>query len=363
MPLPRPRDVSRHRGSRTTRNGFGGEVAPSPTGESWPGTGNGGNGGAFAFIGAQYTTLWSIPPSTNNSMGVGYCVMEDVGGEGTVALQPDPATWDTAEMAGAAALMATFGGDRVVPYGIDASGAYDASSGEWLQPALFGGGEYTRRRHVAVGFGVKMFVEDISPSGVIAGRTLARDTAIVNGSGGEFSALRNGYQMAQRMAAVADLQHAVGGARLEMVWDTPDGAAPTVAGTYKLDVRATDTTGKPVGFVPVVQLSDLGIGADRSIGAVATVDRSGDTAHDLADDLARWNAAELTGWPTFDMAGSMAADARFALAANPQGADVTDTAGVARFDVAIPGPAWELAFHTQAPTANVDLYSGTGVQA
>ena len=62
------------------------------------------------------------------------------------------------------------------------------------------------------------------------------------------------------------------------------------------------------------------------------------------------------------MAGSMAADARFALAANPQGADVTDTAGVARFDVAIPGPDWELAFHTQAPTANVDLYSGTGVQ-
>ena len=121
-------------------------------------------------------------------------------------------------MARAAALMATFGGDRVAPYGIDASGAYDVSSGEWQQPSLFGGGEYTRRRQVAVGFGVKMFVDDVSPSGVIAGRKLARDTAIVNGSGGEFSALRNGYAMAQRMAAVADLQHAVGGVRLEMVW-------------------------------------------------------------------------------------------------------------------------------------------------
>ena len=62
------------------------------------------------------------------------------------------------------------------------------------------------------------------------------------------------------------------------------------------------------------------------------------------------------------MAGSMAADARFALATNPQGADVTDAAGVARFTVTIPGPDWELAFHTQAPTADVDLYSGTGVQ-
>ncbi len=138
----------------------------------------------------------------------------------------------------------------------------------------------------------------------------------------------------------------------------PDGAAPTVAGTYRLHVRATDSTGKPVGLVPVAQLSDIGIGVDRSVGAIASVDNTGDTA----DDLARWNAAQLTGWPTLDMVGSMAADARFALAANPQGADVTDVAGVARFDVAIPGPDWELAFHTQAPTANVDLYSGTGVQ-
>ncbi len=355
---PPPAGRFAHGAAGTARNGFGGEVAPSPTIESWPGTGAGRNGGAFAFIGAQYGSLWSIPPSSNNSMGVGYCVMEDVGGEGTVALQPDPAVWDAGEMARAAALMATFGGDRVAPYGIDASGAYDLASGEWQQPSLFGGGEYTRRRHVAVGFGVKMMVDDVSPSGVIAGRKLARDTAIVNGSGGEFSALRNGYEMAQRMAAVADIQHAVGGVRLEMLWDTPGGAAPTDAGTYHLDVRATDSAGKPVGLVPVVQLSDIGIGTDRSVGAVATVNRTGDTA----DDLARWNAAELTGWPTFDMAGSMAVDARFALAANPQSADITDAAGVARFDVTIPGPDWELAFHTQAPTANVDLYSGTGVQ-
>ena len=274
---PPPAGRFAHGAAGSARNGFGGEVAPSPTIESWPGTAAGHNGGAFAFIGAQYGSLWSIPPSANNSMGVGYCVMEDVGGEGTVALQPDPAAWDAGEMARAAALMATFGGDRVVPYGIDASGMYDVSSGEWQEPSLFGGGEYTRRRHVAVGFGVKMFVEDVSPSGVIAGRKLARDTAIVNGSGGEFSALRNGYLMAQRMAAVAELQHAVGGVRLEMVWDTPDGAPPTVAGTYRLDVRVTDSTGKPVGFVPVVQLSDIGIDGARSVGAIATVDHAGDS--------------------------------------------------------------------------------------
>ena len=355
---PPPAHRFAHGAAGTARNGFGGEVAASPTIESWPGTGAGRNGGPFAFIGAQYGTLWSIPPSANNSLGVGYCVMEDVGGEGTVSRQPAPSSWDSGEMARAAALMATFGGDRVVPYGIDASGAYDPASGEWLQPSLFGGGEYTRRRQVAVNFGVKMFVEDVSPSGVAAGRKLARDTAIVRGSGGEFSALRNGYSMAQRMADVAELQHAVGGIHLQLSWGTPGGEPPSAAGIYPLEVRATDGIGKPVGYVPVLQLSASGIDGNRSIGTTSTVDHAGDTV----DDLARWSAAELAGWPTWDMGGSMAADDRFALPTNPAAADITDATGIARFAVTIPGPDWELAFHTQAPTADADLYSGTGVQ-
>ena len=355
---PPPTGRFAHGAAGTARNGFGGSVAPSPTIESWPGTGAGRNGGPFAFIGAQYGSLWSIPPGTNNSMGVGYCVMEDVGGEGTVALQPDPALWDAGEMAHAAALMTTFGGDRVVPYGIDASGGYDVVTGEWQQPSLLGGGEYTRRRQVAVNFGVKMFLEDVSPSGVAAGRKLAPDTAIVNGSGGEFAALRNGYAMAQRMVTVAERQHAVGGVTLRMTWATPDGAAPRAAGSYPLEVRATDSTGKPVGFVPVVQLSEIGIDTNRSVGAVAIVNGSRDTA----DDAARWQAAEQTGWPTLDMGGRLTMDPRFSVGWNPQAADVTDEAGIARFDVSIAGPEWELAFHTQAPTANVDLYAGSGVQ-
>jgi hypothetical protein len=355
---PPPADRFAHGAAGTARNGFGGEVAASPTIESWPGTGAGRNGGPFAFIGAQYGALWSIPPSANNSLGVGYCVMEDVEGEGTVSRQPDPSVWDAGEIARAAALMATFGGDRVVPYGIDADGAYDLASGEWLQPSLFGGGEYTRRRQVAVNFGVKMFVEDVSPSGVASGRKLARDTAVVRGSGGEFSALHNGYSMAQRMADVAELQHAVGGVRLRLVWGTPGGEPPDTAGTFPLEVRAVDGTGKPVGYVPVLQLSANGIDGHRSVGTTAIVDH----ARNTADDLARWRAAELTGWPTWDMGGSMAADARFSLPANPASAAITDAAGIARFAVTVPGPDWELAFHTQAPTADVDLYSGTGVQ-
>ena len=355
---PPPLGRSDHGAAGTARNGFGGSIAPSPTMRSWPGTGAGGNGGPFAFIGAHYGALWQVPTSANNSSGVGYCVMEDVGGEGTVSLHPDPPMWDAAEMARAAALMSMFGGDRVVPYGVDASGAYDIASGEWQQPMLYGGGEYTRRRHVAVNFGVKMFLEDASPTGAVAGLKLARDTAVVDGAGGDFSALRNGYTMAQRLAGVAEAQHAVGGVQLRFVWATPDGAAPTTPGTHPLEVQAFDATGKPVGFVPIVVLSEIGIDGARTVGAVATVDRSGDTP----DDTARWTAAAALGWPTMDMAGSMAADDRFELAANPAGADVTDASGVARFDIAIAGDDWQLAVYTQAPTGDVSLYAGTGIQ-
>ena len=355
---PPPPGGFAHGAAGSGRNGFGGAIQASPTMQSWPGTGAGGNGGPFSFIGAHYGAMWQVPAGPNNSQGVGYCVMEDVAGEGSVTLQPDPAEWDVGEMARAAALMSSFGGDRVVPYGIDSSGPYDIASGEWQQPSLLGGGEYTRRRHVAVNFGVKMFLDDVSPSGAVAGLKLARDTSVVNGSGGEFSALRNGYVMAQRLATVAEIQHAVGGVQLQMVWSTPDGAAPGGPGSHVVEVRATDGTGKPVGYIPIVVMSDIGIDGARTIGATATVDRTGDTA----DDTARWNAAAALGWPTMDMAGALAADARFGFAANPAGADVTDSLGVARFTVSIAADTWELAFHAQAPTADVSLYSGTGIQ-
>jgi hypothetical protein len=355
---PPPPGRFHHGAAGTARNGFGGAIAPSPTMASWPGTGAGTNGGPFAFIGAHYGSLWGIPAGPNNSMGVGYCVMEDLAGERTVTLRPDPPQWDAGESARAAALMASFGGDRVVPYGIDASGPYDVATGEWQHPDLFGGGEYTRRRHVAVNFGVKMFVEDVSPSGVVAGRKLARDTAVVDGSGADFAALRSGYRVAQHLATVADIQHAVGGITLRTVWGTHDGRPPTRPGTYPIAVHVTDSTGKPVGFVPVLQLSEIGIGPNRSSATTAIVQ----TADKTPDDHARWSAAAATGWPTLEMGSRLAADARFRLPTEPRSADVTDANGTARFDVTITSASWELAFHAQAPTANVDLYAGTGVQ-
>ncbi len=96
---------------------------------------------------------------------------------------------------------------------------------------------------------------------------LARDTAVVNGSGANFAALRNGYTMAQQFARVADAQHAVGGVHLDPEWRTIDGSQPTSAGTHPLEVRVTDGAGKPVGFVPVVALSEMGIGGARTVGA------------------------------------------------------------------------------------------------
>ena len=110
--LPPPLGRYSHGAAGTARNGFGGEIAPSADGNSWPGTGAGHNGGPFAFVGAQYGSLWNIPATTNNSRGVGYCVMEDVTGEGAVTHKPDPTEWSRGESARAAALMATFGGDH-----------------------------------------------------------------------------------------------------------------------------------------------------------------------------------------------------------------------------------------------------------
>lgn len=356
--LPPPAGAFSHGASGSARNGTGGSIGPSATSASWPGTGAAQNGGPVAFVGAHYGSLWGVPTGPNNSSGVGYCVMEDVGGEGTVAARDDPAAWDAEEMARAAALMATFGGDAVVPYGIDETGTYDTATGEWEHPLLFGGGEYTRRRHVAVNFAVRMFLEDQSPTGVAAGRKLARDTAVVGGSGGNFSALSNGYRVARHLADVADIQHATGGVGLQMVWSTPDGTTPTAPGSYPLEVRVTDTTGRPVGMVPVLQLSGVGIGADRSIHAIARVDNAGDGA----GDTARWNAAAAAGWPVWQMNAQLVADPRFEIDERSDAADVASADGVARFVVEITDTTWELAFHAQAPTSDVVLYSGSGVQ-
>jgi LPXTG-motif cell wall-anchored protein len=356
--IPPPAGRMSHGAAGTARNGFGGSIAPSPTSASWPGTGPGNNGGPFAFSGAQYGSLWNLPTSANNSAGVGYCVMEDERGEGAVSQQADPPGWDVGETALAAAVMSTFGGDRVVPYGIDDSGPYDVATGEWAHPTLFGGGEFTRRRQVAVNFAVRMFLDDLSPTGVAGGRKLARDTAVVNGSGGEFSALRSGYVIAQYMAEVADVQHAVGGVSLEMVWGTPGGAPPDAPGRYPLEVRVVDSTGKRVGFVPVLQASAVGVDGHRSSAATAHVA----IATDTPADRARWDAATEAGWPVWGMNGRLASDPRFAVGADPLTADVADRNGVARFDVEITAEAWELAFHVQAPTNDVDLYAGSGVQ-
>jgi hypothetical protein len=117
-------------------NGNGGEVAASPTpGEWWPATGNGANGGPFAFMGAHYGAGYGIPTTVNNSTGVGYCVEEDEPNLGGVVVQPDPDIWSTRAKADAAALMTTYSGDRVVPYGITAAGGLDQATGEWEVPA------------------------------------------------------------------------------------------------------------------------------------------------------------------------------------------------------------------------------------
>jgi T-Q ester bond containing domain len=348
-------------------NGNGGDIAPSPApGQWWPATGNGNDGGPFAFLGAHYGAGYGIPTTPNNSTGVGYCVEEDEPNLGGVQLQPDPVLWSARDKANAAAVMTTYSGDRVVPYGITAAGGLNQVTGEWEHPSLFSQGDngYTRRRHVAGNMGVRMFLADVSDPNefVGAGTTLARDAGVVNGQGGDFAAAQAAYSVAQVEASVAERMSQVGGIGLELVWQTPGNQPPDQAGVYALEVRVTDSTDTEVGFVPVLQLTGDGIDGCTSQNAIAVVDNSMDDA----DDIARWVAADQSDWPTFDWTMQLRNDNRFALNAPwPDAwltADVADGNGVARFNVSIADPNWRLAFHVVAPIDDVDLYSGSGVQ-
>ena len=99
---------------------------PSPTIASWPGTGAGDNGGPFAFVGAHHGSLWGVPAGDNNSTR--RRLLRD-GGRRRLGHRGPPTRpgrcGTPSEMARAGALMSTFGGDRVVPYGIDDTGTYD----------------------------------------------------------------------------------------------------------------------------------------------------------------------------------------------------------------------------------------------
>jgi hypothetical protein len=105
-------------------------------------------------------------------------------------------------------------------------------------------------------------------------------------------------------------------------------------------------------------VSDTGVDGARSVGAVAAVDMSTSTP----DDVARLAAAVATGWPTMDMAARLADDTAYLVAMSPASAGVTDADGSVRFDVTIDRHDWEVGFFVQAPTDDVSLYSGTGIQ-
>lgn len=69
-------------------------------------------------VGAHYGPLWSIPPSANNSTGVGFCLGDQNTGVpvGAVAEVPPAPAWTAPQMAQAAWIMANYAGDRVSPY-------------------------------------------------------------------------------------------------------------------------------------------------------------------------------------------------------------------------------------------------------
>ena len=80
-------------------------------------------------IGAHYGGGWSIPASSNNSTGVGFCLNDQFFGVpvGAVVERPLAPGWTTTQMTTAAYILAHFAGDRVSPYqpiAIDGSGEF-----------------------------------------------------------------------------------------------------------------------------------------------------------------------------------------------------------------------------------------------
>ena len=179
-----------------------------------------------------------------------------------------------------------------------------------------------------------MFLEDLSPTGVAAGRKLARDTAVVDGSGGDFAALSNGYQVAQYMADAADVQSrrrrplaADGLAHTRRARRRPP-PAPT-----RSRCIVADCTGRPRrdgAGAPAVRRRDR-----RRTGRSAPSPGSTTPSTRPTTSLAG-TPPPATGWPVWQMTALLTTDPRFdgRRPTRPRPTSPT-VSGVARFDVTI----------------------------
>ena len=297
--------------------------------------------------GAHYGAAWGIPPTPNDSTGIGWCVDDTHTGfpVGPISEQPLPTVWTAYDHRLASTIISLYGGDNVLPYQpleIDATGEIVGETVTGTSP--------TRLRHVAVWLALRSVLVDPAGTPRI---DLVTAKAFSDRAGRRPSPTGTAaIPLARRMVEVARRVTPQRGDAKPTVQLTADQRAADPGDLIRIPVRVTDGAGRPVAHVPVWP--------NRSTNAAITPHPSGDRASRQVEK----NAA-LAGWPSFDTTR------------NRSGATVTNMDGVAFFDLRVrKSGVWSASFTAEtSPTGlllfgddinaqnNVTLRGGTGTRA
>jgi len=297
--------------------------------------------------GAHYGAAWGIPPTPNDSTGIGWCVDDTHTGfpVGPISEQPLPTVWTAYDHRLASTIISLYGGDNVLPYQpleIDATGEIVGETVTGTSP--------TRLRHVAVWLALRSVLVDPAGTPRI---DLVTAKAFSDRAGRRPSPTGTAaIPLARRMVEVARRVTPQRGDAKPTVQLTADQRAADPGDLIRIPVRVTDGAGRPVAHVPVWP--------HRSTNAAITPHPSGDRASRQVE-----KNAVLAGWPSFDTTR------------NRSGATVTNMDGVAFFDLRVrKSGVWSASFTAEtSPTGlllfgddinaqnNVTLRGGTGTRA
>ncbi|MDP2290571.1 MAG: VaFE repeat-containing surface-anchored protein [Actinomycetota bacterium] len=260
-------------------------------------------------VGAHYGPLWSIPPSANNSTGIGFCLGDQNTGVpvGTVSEVPPAPAWTVPQMAQAGWIMTNYAGDRVSPY----QGLAIDSDGEVV-------GYTVRQRMLAV--------------------HLALLASVPNWSGGtNYAALLDPATLQTFGDAAGTVPNAFGNSTLPLVQSIvaqaqahrSDGS-PVVLTAVHAGGTATVTAtkdGLPVADLPVWPSTTAGVAFTGTATSQAFLN------------------ATLAGFPSLDHSTIR------------EGAGVTDAAGVATFSVSPTALSAGVTFFTEEAPGTIRNFS------
>jgi len=263
-------------------------------------------------FGAHYG-FWDVPASANNTTGIGFCLNDQFTGVpvGAVFERPLAPGWTTAQMASAAYILATFGGDRVSPYqplAIDSAGEFPGFS--------------TRQRFLAVHLALSSVLPNwLGGNSYVPLVNPATMQLFADAAGTIPSSQQVVAPLVQAMVAAAASHHA-GGSGVVL-------AAINSAGV--VTVTATKD-GLPVADLPIWPNTTTGVTYNGTTTSQAYLN------------------AQLVGWPSLDYSTTRV------------GAGVTNAAGQATFAVTPAALGTGLRFFTEEAPGQVHNY-GDGLNS